>query len=129
MALMRALGVDLSLSTAYHPRTDGQTEIVNQLLEQYLRCFTNYLQDDWIELLHFAEFAYNNAEHSSTKISPFYTCTGQHPRALLIGNEEIKTPKAAEWVKNREEIQEELRKNVMVALQRAQKGFCQGILP
>src|ERR671932_1712412 len=123
MALMRALEVDLSLSTAYHLKTDGQTEIVNQMLEQYLRCFVNYLQDKWIDLLHFAEFAYNNAEHSSTKMSPFYACTGQHPRALLVGNEEIKTSKAAEWVKDMEEIKEELRKNLLVAQQCTQKGF------
>ena len=123
MALIRALGVDLSLSTAYHPRTDGQTERLNQILEQYLRCYVNYLQDNWLELLHFAEFAYNNAEHSQTKMTPFYACTGQHPRALLVGSEEIKTPNAAEWVKDVEEIQEELRKNLLVAQQRAQRGF------
>jgi hypothetical protein len=129
MALMRALEVDLSLSTAYHPRTDGQTERLNQILEQYLRCFSNYLQDNWLELLHFAEFAYNNAEHSVTKMSPFYACTGQHPRALLIGNEEIKTPSAAEWVKDMEEIQEELRKNLLVAQQRAAKSFNKKVIP
>ena len=78
MALMRALEVDLSLSTAYHPRTDGQTEIVNQMLEQYLRCFVNYLQDNWIDLLYFTEFAYNNTEHSSIKMSPYYACTKQN---------------------------------------------------
>ena len=123
MALMRALEVDLFLSTACHPRTDGQMEIVNQMLEQYLRCFVNYLQDNWIDLLHFAEFTYNNVEHSSIKMSPFYACTGQYLRALLVGNEEIKTPKTAEWVKDMEEIQEELRKNLLVAQQHAQKGF------
>ena len=129
MALMRALEVDLSLSTAYHLRSDGQTERLNQILEQYLRCFSNYLQDNWLELLHFAEFAYNNAEHSVTKMSPFYACTGQHPRALLIGNEEIKTPSAAEWVKDMEEIQEELRKNLLVAQQRAAKSFNKKVIP
>jgi hypothetical protein len=129
MALMKALGVDLSLSTAYHPQTDGQTERINQILEQYLRCFINYYMDNWLELLHFAEFAYNNAEHSATKMTPFYACTGQHPRALLIGNEEIKTPSAAERIKEIEEIQEELRENLIQAQQRAQKNFNKKVKP
>src|ERR671933_1712188 len=83
----------------------------------------NYLQDNWLDLLHFAEFTYNNAEHSATKMSPFYACTGQHPHALIVGNEEIKTPSAAKKLKDLEEIQEELRKNLLVAQQRMQKGF------
>src|SRR5919202_5548424 len=62
-------------------------------------------------------------------MSPFYACTGQHPRALLIGNEEIKTPSAAEWVKDMEEIQEELRKNLLVAQQRAAKSFNKKVIP
>ncbi|MBW0540980.1 hypothetical protein O181_080695 [Austropuccinia psidii MF-1] len=59
------------LSTAFHPETDGQTERVNQTLEQYLWMYVSYHQDDWHNLLHLAEFAYNNAEDSSTKQSLF----------------------------------------------------------
>ena len=50
---------------AYHPQGDGQTEQVNQELEQYRRLFTNQRQDDWVGLLPFAEFQYNNQVHSS----------------------------------------------------------------
>jgi len=39
------------LSTAYHPQTDGQTERINQSLEQYLRAYTNYTQSNWTSLL------------------------------------------------------------------------------
>jgi hypothetical protein len=45
---------------------DGQTKRVNQVLEQYLWCTTNYNQDNWLELLAMAKFAYNNIVHSST---------------------------------------------------------------
>ena len=50
----------------FHPQTDGQTERVNQVLEQYLQCSINYQQDDWTEYLPLVEFAYNNTLHAST---------------------------------------------------------------
>jgi hypothetical protein len=78
--LYRILGIKLASSTAYHPQTDGQTERVNQELEQYLRLFTNERQDNWDELLPLAEFQYNNHIHSSTQETPFMLDTGRHPR-------------------------------------------------
>ncbi|GLB45966.1 putative retrotransposable element tf2 155 kda protein type 1-like [Lyophyllum shimeji] len=54
--LYRLLSIKLSTSTAYHPQSDGQTERVNQKLEQYLRVFCNERQDDWDDLLPEAEF-------------------------------------------------------------------------
>jgi hypothetical protein len=68
-----------NMSTAFHPQTDGQTERVNQILEQYLRIFCNYQQDNWEELLPTAELAYNNSTHSSTGKSPFFANYGYHP--------------------------------------------------
>ena len=59
------------LSTSYYPQTDGQTERMNQELEQYLRFFIDYRQKDWPEWLASAEFAVNNKMHLTTKISPF----------------------------------------------------------
>jgi len=70
-------------STAYHPESDGQTERTNQTLEQYLRVYCDYHQDDWSQLLPLAEFVYNNAKNSSTGMSPFYANYGYHPRATL----------------------------------------------
>jgi transposase InsO family protein len=67
------------LSTAFHPQTDGQTERQNQTLEHYLRCYANYRQDDWVKYLPMAEFTYNNLEHSSTGMTPFYVLYGYHP--------------------------------------------------
>ena len=63
--LYRLLSIKVTALTAYHPQTDGQTEHVNQELEQYLRVFVNERQDDWDEWLPMAEFAYNNHIHSS----------------------------------------------------------------
>src|SRR5215470_1565946 len=58
--LYKRLGIRISASTAYHPQTDGQTERVNQELEQYLRIFVGERQNDWHDLLPLAEFQYNN---------------------------------------------------------------------
>ena len=76
------------MSTAYYFQTDGQSERVNQILEQYLHCYVNELQDDWARLLSSAEFTYNSAAHEGTKTSPFYLEYDRHPKAgpTLIKN-------------------------------------------
>ena len=54
------------MSTTFHPKTDGQTERVNQVIEAYLRPYINREQDDWVDLLPMAEHAYNNSVTSVT---------------------------------------------------------------
>jgi hypothetical protein len=61
--LLKLLGIKGNPSMAYHLQTDRQTERMNQELEQYLRIYVNYQQDDWSEWLSLAEFTYNNQEH------------------------------------------------------------------
>ncbi|SPC63836.1 related to pol protein [Ustilago sp. UG-2017b] len=80
-AFTEQMGVKHSLSTAYHPQTDGQTERVNQVVEQYLRMYCNYEQDDWADLLDTAAFVYNNTVHNSIGVSPFFACYGWNPKA------------------------------------------------
>ncbi|SPC65772.1 related to Gag-pol polyprotein [Ustilago sp. UG-2017b] len=80
-AFAEQMGVKHSLSTAYHPQTDGQTERVNQVIEQYLRMYCNYEQDDWADLLDTAAFVYNNTVHNSIGVSPFFACYGWNPKA------------------------------------------------
>jgi len=77
-SLMDLLGIKHKMSTSYHPQTDGQTERTNQTIEQYLRCYVRYGQDDWVTLLPIAQFAFNN-KASVTGISPFYANYGRHP--------------------------------------------------
>jgi len=69
--LNQILGIDIKLSTAFYPQTNGQTERMNQKLEQYLRMFINHRQEQWPEWLGTVEFAYNNKMHTGTKVSPF----------------------------------------------------------
>ena len=54
-------------TSGYHPSADGQTERMNQTLEQYIRMYCAYQQDDWHELLPLTEFALNNALNASTR--------------------------------------------------------------
>ena len=75
--LNTVLGIQTKLSTAYHPQTDGQTERLNQDVEQYLRLFVSQRQNDWPEWIACAEFAYNNNKvHSATKTLPFFANYG-----------------------------------------------------
>jgi hypothetical protein len=73
-----ALGINQQLSTAYHPESQGQVESNNKWLETYLQIFSAYQQDDWVDFLHTAKFAYNNHFHPSIQTTPFYANYGYH---------------------------------------------------
>src|SRR5467141_332717 len=79
-SLCQLLSIKAHLSTAYHLETDGQTERVNQILEQYLQIYINYQQDNWVNFLPLAEFAYNNTSHSETMVTPFFANKVFHPK-------------------------------------------------
>ena len=70
--LMDLMGIISKMTTAFHPQSDGQTERINQILEEYLRYYCSWKQDDWDELLPLAKYAYNSAISETTKMSPFY---------------------------------------------------------
>ncbi len=78
--LTQQLKIKARLSTAFHPESDGQTERMNSIMEQYLRSYVSYLQDDWVDWLPMAEFTANNSTSESTRMSPFLANYGQHPR-------------------------------------------------
>jgi len=61
------LGIQTKLLTAYHLQIDGQTERINQELEQYLRVFIDHRQEQWPDWLGMVEFAYNNKIHAAIK--------------------------------------------------------------
>jgi hypothetical protein len=102
--LFQSLGTSTKFSTAFHPQTDGQTERVNQILEQYLRCMISYQQDDWIKFLPMAEFAYNNTLHSSTGSTPFFANYGFHPRFNIAMPTSSINPSAEERVRQMQDM-------------------------
>ncbi|GKB77647.1 ty3-gypsy retrotransposon protein, partial [Tanacetum coccineum] len=81
--LFAASGTQSNHSTAYHPQTDGQTEVVNRGLEQYLRAMVSNRPQQWVQFLSWAEYYYNISYHSSIKMSPFQALYGRLPPAII----------------------------------------------
>ena len=81
--LMELCGIKLKMSTSRHPQTDGASEIMNRMVENYLRCYCNYHQNDWDELLPAAEYAYNSAVSEDLGMSPFEMDLGWNPKSPL----------------------------------------------
>ena len=83
-SLGKALDMTLHFTSGYHLEGDGQTERTNQTLEQYIRVYSNYQQDNWSELLPLTKFTYNNARSVTTGISPFFVNKGYHPNLTVL---------------------------------------------
>ena len=105
--LNRILGIETKLSMSYHLQTDGQTERMNQELEQYLRFFIDHRQKDWPEWLVSAEFAINNKIHSTTKVSLFIANYSREIRMRVDLRRRGKIEKATEFVERMRKVQEE----------------------
>ena len=104
-----------NLSTAFHPQTDGQTERVNAILEQYLRIYSNYQQNDWSDLLPLAQFSYNNAVHTSTNTSPFFANFGYHPTLELNNLTTVLVPSAENRIQLLQQTHQFLKQNIAKA--------------
>jgi hypothetical protein len=114
--VMEAMGTSRNLSTAFHPESDGQTERINAILEQYLRAYCNYQQNNWNELLPMAEFCYNNCRSGTTKVSPFFANYGYHPRFTQpLGEVTGELPEVSEYVGTLNRLHENLRAEVHYA--------------
>ena len=103
------LGINTKLSTAFHPQTDGQTKRMNQELEQYLRMFIDYRQEQWPEWLGTAEFAYNNKVHTGTKVSPFQANHRQNPRMGFELRKKGRYKGAERFAERMKKVQEEVK--------------------
>jgi transposase InsO family protein len=119
-ALGKALDMNLHFTSGYHPEGDGQTERTNQTLEQYLRTYCNYQQDNWSELLPLAEFAYNNAPNSTTGVSPFFANKGYDPSITVHLERDIASNRALDFASNLEELHAYLREQIREAQLRYQ---------
>jgi transposase InsO family protein len=94
--LQKSLGTTVIRNSAYHPQTDGQTERVNQILEDMLMACVLHYGKNWDKCLSLAEFSYNNNYQSSLKMAPFEALYGRRCRTPLnwsqAGEKEIFGP-------------------------------------
>ena len=81
--LWKLFGTTLKFSSAFHPQTDGQTEVVNRNLSNMLRCLVGVKQGVLHLILSTAKFAYNNSVNRSTGKSPFQIVNGYSPRTPI----------------------------------------------
>ena len=112
-----AVGIRRSMSTAFHPETDGQTERANQVVEQVLRCYVNFAKDNWLYWLTFAEIAINRSEHSSTGVPPYRANYGFDPTfdGFPQPVNQHKDPRVQPWLEHIDKIHEMLRRETEAA--------------
>src|SRR5580698_1439513 len=121
--LFRLLGTKQNPSTAYHPQTDGQTERMNQTLEQYLRIFIEFRQDDWKEWLSLAEFSYNDSKHAATQQTPFFLNYGQHPWKGDDVRREARNESAGQFAERMKHIREEANAALRQSAERMKTAY------
>uniref|UniRef100_A0A2N9HAC2 Integrase catalytic domain-containing protein n=1 Tax=Fagus sylvatica TaxID=28930 RepID=A0A2N9HAC2_FAGSY len=120
--LFRLNGTSFNFSSAYHPQTDGQTEVVNRTLEMYLRCFTSDKPKQWVRWLCWAEFCYNTSWHSAIKRTPFEVVYGREPPSLLTyvpGT--AKVAAVEDELLQRDLVLTDLKENIKVAQERMKR--------
>ena len=116
--LYRLLGIWLSSSTAWHLQTDGQTEYINQELNQFLHLFVNKQQNDWYNLLPIVEFQHNNHIYSTIQQPLFLLDIGQIPH---IGFEPSQAPSTLEMVNK-------FMEQMKLATKEAKSAICKAVI-
>ena len=117
--LTRLQGVSLTISSSYHPQTDGQTEVVNKSLEHYLRAFAVDKPTTWVEWLPLAEFWFNTNFHVAAKMTPFEALYGYPPpRVLDYVASTTRVGAVDSLLKGRKQLLSLLKQNLCVAQER-----------
>lgn len=114
-SLGTALSMKLHFTSGHHPEANGQAERTNQTLEQYLRFYCNYQQTDWASLLPLAEFAYNNAPHDSTGVSPFFANKGYNPALEIHPERDLASLRAKDLAVDLDQLHTALKEQIREA--------------
>ncbi|KAL0537221.1 hypothetical protein IC582_026196 [Cucumis melo] len=116
--MFRLTGTRLNKSTAYHPQSDGQTEVVNRGLETYLHCFCNEKPKEWVLWLPWAEYWYNTTSQRSLGVSPFQVLYCRKPPSLIsYGAGATSNSTLAEQLSERDTVLAALRDHLLLAQQ------------
>ena len=111
--MFKALGIEQRFSSVYHPQTQGQVENLNGWLETFLRMFCDHRKENWTDLLHLAEFAWNNHHHLSLDMTPFFANYSMHPTMTDLPLEgQYDTPKR---IKHLLEMREQIKRELLRA--------------
>ena len=117
------LGIELALSTAYHPQTDGQSERTNQEVEQALRTVVSKHQDDWAKWLPVVEFALNNRYHTGLKTTPFYANYGYHPHIGSLPRIQSPIESVEDFVSHLHQVQKDTEASLIKASEDMKKFY------
>src|SRR5439155_12675185 len=107
-------------------QTDGQTEILNRILENYLRAYTNLEQMNWAKLLPSAKFTYNNSRSSTTKLTPFMALYGYNPELRFDVEDTTtkgETPAARDQILRLKELRHRLKEELLKSQERQAKYY------
>jgi hypothetical protein len=125
--LFRLHGTKFNFSSAYHPQTNSQTEVVNRTIEMYLRCFTSSSPKQWAKWLPWVEYCYNTGYHSATKRTPFQIVYGRPPPSMLpYVPGTTKSAAVEDTLRVRDEISQEVRQHLFDAQNRMKQVYDKG---
>ncbi|KAL0157229.1 hypothetical protein M9458_048475, partial [Cirrhinus mrigala] len=117
-ALWSQLNVNISLTSGYHPQSNGQVERLNQELSRFLRAYCHLHQNDWSDYLLWAEYAQNSLKKPSTQLTPFQCVLGFQPPLFPWSGEPTNLPAVDTWLQRSEATWDMAHTNLQQAIQR-----------
>jgi len=122
--LFRLAGVQLRMSSAFHPQTDGQSEAVNKTIAMYLRCMTGGRPRTWLDWLPWAEYCYNTAYHSALRTTPFQVVYGRPSPAIVPYQQgAARTDTVDTMLADRDAFLDEVRARLLQAQEYARRHY------
>lgn len=121
-ALFRASGTQLRLSSAYHPQSDGQTEVLNRVIEQYLRAFVHRRPNQWGRFLPWVEWSHNSSWNAGTGSTPFEITFGRKPFTIpeyITGSSKLEAVDSS--LTERDEVIQGIRRKLLKAQERMKR--------